>query len=132
MAIGDFNAILSPSEKKGGCSNGRRFPFFGDFMESAELNDVGFRGSPFMWYKGGVFERLDRAMGNDVWVASFPNCAVTHLPRLKYFLLGFVFALLRDGPFAFLVGWIEHPEFAKFVQDRWSFNGSLLSHFLIL
>ncbi|KAK5785078.1 hypothetical protein PVK06_039623 [Gossypium arboreum] len=100
---GDFNAILSPSEKKGGCSNDRRFPFFGDFIESAELNDVGFRGSPFMWYKGGVFECLDRAMGNDVWVAPFPNCAVTHLSRLKYCLLGFVFALLRDGPFAFLV-----------------------------
>ncbi|MBA0596662.1 hypothetical protein Gorai_013472, partial [Gossypium raimondii] len=33
--------------------------------------------------KSGVFERLDRAIGNYAWLASFLNYSVTHLPRLK-------------------------------------------------
>lgn len=47
VAIGDFNTLLSPSEKRGGPVNGKRYSSFGEFLESPELNDLGFRGSPF-------------------------------------------------------------------------------------
>ncbi|KAA3481278.1 hypothetical protein EPI10_021653 [Gossypium australe] len=47
IAIGDFNVILSFTEKSGGFSTGRRCPHFGDFVYSTELHNLGFRGPPF-------------------------------------------------------------------------------------
>ncbi|KAK5810944.1 hypothetical protein PVK06_026261 [Gossypium arboreum] len=43
MAIGDFNTIPSPNEKTCGLSDGRRCPYFGDFVDLANLHDLGFR-----------------------------------------------------------------------------------------
>ncbi|KAA3452515.1 GroES-like zinc-binding alcohol dehydrogenase family protein [Gossypium australe] len=83
MAIDNFNAILSPNEKSGGLSNGKRSPLFGDFVDMAELHYLGFRGPPFTWHRGGLFERLDRALGNEAWVREFSNCLVTHLHKIK-------------------------------------------------
>ncbi|XP_040934435.1 uncharacterized protein [Gossypium hirsutum] len=83
IAIGDFNAILSSSEKYEGLSRGRRCPYFGNFVASAELHDLGFRGPPFTWHKGVLFERLDHAMGNEAWLCNFLNYMVTHLPKIK-------------------------------------------------
>ncbi|MBA0598271.1 hypothetical protein Gorai_008042, partial [Gossypium raimondii] len=48
VAIGDFNAILSFSEKLGGMFKGRQCPFFGDFMDKAKLHDLGYRGPPLL------------------------------------------------------------------------------------
>lgn len=61
MVIGDFNAILSSDEKNGGLSIGKRCPYFCDFVDSSNLHDLDFRGPPFTWHKGHLFERLDRA-----------------------------------------------------------------------
>ncbi|KAA3461751.1 calmodulin-binding transcription activator 3-like isoform X1 [Gossypium australe] len=57
IVIGNFNAILSPTEKRGDLSNGRRCPHFDDFVDMAELKDLGFRGPPFTWHRGGLFDR---------------------------------------------------------------------------
>ncbi|KAK5832639.1 hypothetical protein PVK06_016441 [Gossypium arboreum] len=53
MAIGDFNAILAPSEKSGSLIEGRRYPHFRDFVDSGELHDLGFKGPPFTWHRAG-------------------------------------------------------------------------------
>lgn len=79
MSIGDFNVILSPNEKYGGLSLGKRCSHFGDFMEDMDLHDLGFKGSPFTWHRGNLFERLDRALGNEAWVKTFPDSLVSHL-----------------------------------------------------
>ncbi|KAG8503914.1 hypothetical protein CXB51_001863 [Gossypium anomalum] len=84
VAIGDFNAILSSFEKSGGMSKSRRCPFFGDFVDKVELHDLGYRGPPFTWHRGMLFERLDRALGNNAWVQNFPNSLVTYLPKIKF------------------------------------------------
>ncbi|KAG8472191.1 hypothetical protein CXB51_036355 [Gossypium anomalum] len=83
MAIGDFNAILSSEDKKNGHVKGRRCQSFGDFTDNALLHDLGFQGPPFTWHRGFLSERLDKAVGNDSWVEAFPNCLITHLPRIK-------------------------------------------------
>lgn len=59
LAIGDFNVILSASKKIGGRTQGRRCFAFGDFVDSADLYDIGFSGPPFTWHSGSLFERLD-------------------------------------------------------------------------
>ncbi|XP_040943158.1 uncharacterized protein [Gossypium hirsutum] len=66
MVIGDFNAILSSDEKKGGLSNGKRCPRFGNFVDLSNLHDLGFKGPPFTCYRGHLFERLDHALGEDL------------------------------------------------------------------
>lgn len=83
MAIGDFNAILSVNEKKGGIQ-GKCCPHFGDFIDENELQDLGFRGLDFTWQRRGVFERLDRVVRNIAWGQTFPKCLVTNLVRLKF------------------------------------------------
>lgn len=93
-------------------------------MEYVDLNDLGFRGSPFTWYRGGIFERLDRAIENDSWVESFPNCSITHFSILKSDHKPLLMSLrpslqsLRRCPFWFLAGWVEHPKFSDFVKDK--------------
>lgn len=47
VAIGDFNAIIFSSEKLGGRSGGKRCPVFGDFVDKAELHDLGYQGPLF-------------------------------------------------------------------------------------
>lgn len=59
------------------------FSFFGDFIDKGKLYDRGFRGPPFTWHQCNLFERLDQALENEAWVETFPNCFVTHLPRIK-------------------------------------------------
>lgn len=83
MIIGDFNAILSSNEKVKGLSPSKRCSHFGDFVNNTELDDLGFRGSLFTWYRGNLFERHNRALGNKAWAMSFPNSMVTHLPKIQ-------------------------------------------------
>ncbi|MBA0613851.1 hypothetical protein Godav_014209, partial [Gossypium davidsonii] len=63
--IGDFNAILSVEEKKGGQVAGQTCSFFGEFVDRTKVHDLGFKGSPFAWQHGVLFERLDWALSND-------------------------------------------------------------------
>ncbi|KAK5836203.1 hypothetical protein PVK06_011961 [Gossypium arboreum] len=44
---------------------------------------IGWKRPFFTWHSDVVFERLDRAIGNDEWIYSFQNWSVTHLPILK-------------------------------------------------
>lgn len=118
MAIRDFNAILFESEKFGGRLNDNGCPIFGDFVHALTLQDIGFTGLKFTWKRGRDFERLDRAIGNDEWVKTFPNFPISHLPRIKSNHQP-IFLSLRPGIyvptghlFQFLVGWTEHQEFS--------------------
>ncbi|MBA0763072.1 hypothetical protein Gotri_012589 [Gossypium trilobum] len=83
LAIGDSNAILSSDDKRGRQVVGRKCSLFVEFLESAELNDLRFKGPTFTWHRGGVVVRLDRAICNETWLIAFSNSQVTHLPRLK-------------------------------------------------
>lgn len=60
MAVGEFNALLSMDDKKGGNHVGQRCPLFGKFLNDKNLHDLGFLGPPFTWQRGRTFERLDR------------------------------------------------------------------------
>ncbi|KAL1120212.1 hypothetical protein V6Z11_D01G152100 [Gossypium hirsutum] len=84
LAIGDFNAIMFGSEKRGGRVRGKSCSLFGSFKDSTTLHDLGFKGMSFTWCRGGTFERLDRTIRNDAWLNIFPNSLVTHLSRLKF------------------------------------------------
>ncbi|KAG8490735.1 hypothetical protein CXB51_013821 [Gossypium anomalum] len=115
----------------GGLSPGKRCSQFGDFMNMAKLHDLGFEGPPFTWHKGRLFERLDCALGNEAWIKYFSNSLITHLPKIKpdhrplIQNLNLEISLPRGRPFRFLAGWVEHPEFEDFVNDKWHFSGTM-------
>lgn len=126
MAIRDFNAILSANEKTSRLSPGKRCPHFGEFVDSTDLFDLSFRRSPFTWHQGNLFERLDKALGNEAWVRNFPNSLITHLSKIKsdhrpfLLVLKLEAALPRGRAFRFLVRWVEHPIFRDFIKDKWA------------
>ncbi|KAG8480634.1 hypothetical protein CXB51_025228 [Gossypium anomalum] len=129
MAIGDFKAILSPSEKRGGRTHGKRCPFFGELMDSALLQDLGFR-------ERGIMERLDRAICNNARCTLFPNSLVTHLPRLKSdhrplkLSLKPVLHSSQGRPFRFLASWVEHSTFSDFVKKNWKDSANMSTRVL--
>ncbi|MBA0779271.1 hypothetical protein Gotri_003539 [Gossypium trilobum] len=108
-AIGDFNALLSSRDKRGVKRDGIGCSPFGDFLEVNNLQDLGFKGSHFTWYRGRIFERLDRAIGKETWIRVFLSCSISHLPRLKsdhisLLSLNSKVNLLGGRPFSFLAG----------------------------
>ncbi|KAL1171457.1 hypothetical protein V6Z11_A05G282800 [Gossypium hirsutum] len=124
LMMGDFNDILSPSDKRSHFTVGKRCNFFGNFVESCELQDLGYSGPPFTWQRGGTLVRLDRALANDAWLTTFPQCLVHHLTRIKLDhrpLLLFTRPNLctpKGRPFRFLAGWTKHNDFSNFVKSK--------------
>ncbi|KAH1108511.1 hypothetical protein J1N35_012279 [Gossypium stocksii] len=51
--------------------------------EALSVQDLGFCGPSFTWQRGATSVRLDRALANDEWMLTFPQCLVHHLIRIK-------------------------------------------------
>ena len=82
MVIGDFNVISTPDERIGGSPpNLRNMEEFNDSMFRCGLSAMDFDGSQFTWTNGSLWQRLDRALTNDRWLASYPVSKVSHLAR---------------------------------------------------
>ena len=65
LLAGDFNAVLTSQERRGGrssqCKGNKSFI---SFVESHSLVDLGFSGPQFTWRRGTLFARLDRALAS--------------------------------------------------------------------
>ncbi|KAG8499648.1 hypothetical protein CXB51_006070 [Gossypium anomalum] len=131
LIMGDFNAILAPTDKKSLSSIAKHCNFFGNFVESYELQDLGYSGPPFTWQRGGTLVRLDRALANDAWLATFPQCLVRHLTRIKLDHRPLLLVTRPNfcnpigRPFRFLAGWTKHNDFSNFVKSKWNFAGNM-------
>ncbi|XP_060190580.1 uncharacterized protein LOC132619813 [Lycium barbarum] len=88
MVSGDFNAILNQEEKISGLpvnkNNAEDFAFC---INSCELQEVNFKGSPFTWWNGRadnecIFERLERMLINSQFLNWFGHIEVEHLARI--------------------------------------------------
>lgn len=84
---GDFNALTSASEKRGGAAPNRgSMEDFQNLISAASLMDAGYEGSIFTWWNGqqedrSIFARLDRCLYNVEWLNYFPSTKVVHLAR---------------------------------------------------
>ena len=85
FCCGNFNEILSLSEKSGGpCRTQRQMEGFWDTVNVCGFQDLGFSGPKFTWCnmcEGNdcVYLRLDRAFANSNWLNTFQNCRVHHV-----------------------------------------------------
>ncbi|KAG8478166.1 hypothetical protein CXB51_027946 [Gossypium anomalum] len=101
------------------------------FVDLAQLQDLGFKGPLFTWHCSNLFERLDRALRNEVWLEFYPSSLVSHLPTIKSDHRPLIFNFnsdtntFFDRPFRFLASWREHPNFSDFVVDNWNFDGNI-------
>ncbi|XP_060194932.1 uncharacterized protein LOC132624122 [Lycium barbarum] len=86
---GDFNVILNEEKKIGGLlvfpSEYEDISFC---INSCELSEVGFKGSPFTWWNGRsdgqcIFKRLDRILYNNLMQQWYGLIEVDHLARTE-------------------------------------------------
>ncbi|XP_060182430.1 uncharacterized protein LOC132612110 [Lycium barbarum] len=84
---GDFNVILNEEEKIGGLPVlPQEYEDFAFCMNSCELHEMSFKGSPFTWWNGRaandcIFKRLDRIVHNDTFQNWFGHLEVEHLSK---------------------------------------------------
>ena len=84
VAIGDFNEILFSSEKEGGAPRQQvRLQAFQDALSDCSLEDIGYHGDKFTFFRGGLRERLDRAVSNAEWMKLHPLCGLSNLDMGK-------------------------------------------------
>jgi hypothetical protein len=57
----------------------RFMQMFRDTLDACGLNDIGYIGDMFTCRRGGIRERLDRALGNSRWINMQENAALVHL-----------------------------------------------------
>ncbi|KAK8716310.1 hypothetical protein V6N13_043625 [Hibiscus sabdariffa] len=131
LLMGDFNATLDASERKGGADAVRPSRDFQSFLFDCGLRDMGYQGPDFTWSRGATLARLDRMLCNNYWDESFPEAAVSHLFRMRSDHRPL---LLTVGPshgpysvrqFRYFSGWHSHADFHRMVQDNWKSMSSL-------
>ncbi|PNX68166.1 endonuclease/exonuclease/phosphatase family protein, partial [Trifolium pratense] len=140
--IGDFNDILSSDEKKGRADRANwLINGFREAVGDAGLFDLFMHGYQFTWFKSlgtnrAVEEKLDRALANDSWSQNFPNARLECLTATSsdHYPLWLVCEPIQPTSYAprhfkFEMAWMEDPEFANFVRNRWStYNANDITH----
>ncbi|CAN0881186.1 Transposon TX1 uncharacterized 149 kDa protein [Linum grandiflorum] len=135
--IGDFNELLSVTEKHGTHPHPQRL--IDDFrltVEACDLQDIDLEGHQFTWWKSkgtsdAVEERLDRAMVNPQWTIQFPKARLVnsvapvsdHSPLVLY----------TDGEphrgarrtFRFENWWRKEVSLKKMVEQLWRDNAMM-------
>lgn len=129
--LGDFNDMLSSSDKKGNvdhpnwCLQG-----FREAVISYDLHDVPLEGYPFTWsrWKGtdkAVKEWLDRAMVSTAWSLNFPNARLHNLVALMsdhspiLLVTELKVCVLINRKFRFENRWLQEPDLTTVVSFAW-------------
>lgn len=86
MMIGDFNKIVSKSEKFGGREIWRKRLFFREFLQNLGAIDLCFCGSRFTWennheWASLIKEQLDRVVASATWMEQNQETTFTHLRK---------------------------------------------------
>ncbi|PNX73217.1 ribonuclease H [Trifolium pratense] len=140
LLAGDFNDILGSHEKKGGAPVSlRKCNKFRERMEACNVFDIGAVGPKFTWrgpiYQGGqrIYERLDRAIGNDMWRLAFPDGYVRVLPRIDFSDHHPILICPVDAPhpvapkqFCFESAWLLDKSYDNMLKNSWKLNGDVI------
>uniref|UniRef100_A0A2N9HFR8 Reverse transcriptase domain-containing protein n=1 Tax=Fagus sylvatica TaxID=28930 RepID=A0A2N9HFR8_FAGSY len=134
LCMGDFNEILSLSERSGEfLGSTRRMQDFCAVVNRCGLIDLGFRGIPFTWENRSdgealIQKRLDRALANAAWLDCFNLCSVSHMvcsysdhvPLLLHMDTSTRHCQPKRRPRKFEEKWSLHPDCEAIIQDVWS------------
>ncbi|KAL0290340.1 UNVERIFIED_CONTAM: hypothetical protein Sangu_2578200 [Sesamum angustifolium] len=128
--MGDFNAILSQDEKRGGrpfASASRNS--LGDQLDCCNLIDLGFSGPKYTWTNkrpglANIQSRIDRGVANADWCLLYPNAFITHLPAIAsdhcpLLLVTHPNNSNRPRPFFFEEMWCRDFSCESVIADTW-------------
>lgn len=82
---GDFNDIVSNTEKQGGRRRQENsFTKFRDFIADMDMRIIRYKGEPFTWAnnkegEGFIQERLDRFFGSANWMLQWNTSVMTNI-----------------------------------------------------
>ncbi|XP_060202481.1 uncharacterized protein LOC132630915 [Lycium barbarum] len=127
---GDFNVIMNEEEKIGGLPVlPQEYEDFAFCLNSCELHEMPFKGSPFTWWNGRaandcIFKRLDRIVHNDTFQNWFGQLEVQYLSRIGSDHAPLLVSCgdqvqMFVKPFRFLKFWVEHDSFLDLVKQQW-------------
>lgn len=129
LVAGDFNEILTRSEKSGGLSRGAApMARFRWALVDCDLLDMGFVGSKFTWSNRHTKERLDRSCFTPSWKSLYP-CSQTlvlppstsdHNPLLIEILATPVSRRRRPRRFRFEEMWAQHQDSSAVIKKGWA------------
>lgn len=131
--LGDFNTVLSQSDKRGGrpVASSNRGGRQGVISDSG-LIDIGFNGSPFIWNNGrsgaaNIQARLDRGFINGSWRLLFRDATLSHLSSFhsdhKPLVLSTSYVdIYRPRPFHFQAMWTMDISSIEIVKNAWASN----------
>lgn len=81
LIIGDFNEILSPSERGSQAFSQEGITAFANFIHTMELMEISPNNGTFTWFSGNRKSKLDRCLVHSEWIDKFPNLSVLLLKR---------------------------------------------------
>nr|CAD1826001.1 unnamed protein product [Ananas comosus var. bracteatus] len=126
--LGDFNTLLSLSDKNGQPSNSAEILLFREAINDTGLADLPIRNRAYTWSNGRqnpTLERLDRALVSLDWLRLFPSSSLKALPRPRSdhcpLLLTASTFVPHSGLFRFEASWLRCPSFGQMVTDAWNY-----------
>ncbi|GKV04880.1 hypothetical protein SLEP1_g16977 [Rubroshorea leprosula] len=123
--MGDFNAIRSEQERKGGRANRREMTEFDEFIRSCGLIDLPLIDRKFTWYhsNGSVMSRLDRFLLSENWCHNWGDAKQWGLKRTMSdhcpILLKNQIIDWGPKPFRFFDVWFDSPGLKELVRETW-------------
>ena len=131
---GDFNEILSPSERARGGNITPPMRRFAEIVNEMGLRDLPLQGGPYTWSggrNGRSMSRLDRFLVSSDWECQFSNVVQKCLPRpiSDHFPILLDSDGVRTGPspFRFELMWLKFRGFRELLKGWWqnlTFHGS--------
>lgn len=128
LVAGDFNEILTNSEKYGGLLRGASpMARFRSALVDSDLMDMGFVGSKFTWSNRYTKERLDRSCSTPSWKSLYP-CSRTfilppstsdHNPLLIEVSTTSVPRSRGPRHFRFEEMWAQHEDSTMVIKKGW-------------
>lgn len=128
--MGDFNAVLRPSDRSGEASAWQRQ--HGDFPECitrSSLQQVQYNGIHLSWHNeqtgvNTIMKKLDWVFGNLALITKWPTARTTFLPQQvsdhSAMILGLEDIRLREkSSFKFINQWAKHGDFQDIVRRIW-------------
>ena len=104
---------------------------FRNVIEDCNLVDCGYIGEKFTWHKGGIRERLDRALANQDWNNRFGDAVLQtleygqsdHHPILMCLDSEPQTSVGEPTVLRFEAKWLKEPNFQQVLEEAWTRSG---------
>ncbi|GKV10027.1 hypothetical protein SLEP1_g21452 [Rubroshorea leprosula] len=120
-----FNSVRNIDERKGKMTETQGMHDFNQFVEGTRLIDVNLMNRKFMWYRpdGTSMSRIDRFLMSAEMSLLATDCSQVGVRRT---ISDHCAIILKSRnidwapkPFWVFDAWQQHPDFRRFVEDRW-------------